>query len=137
MHTARPRIPQIRRRLSAQNETVIKSFGQAGRTFHLSQHADIDSSPVQQSPEEGPCESAISEDICGLANGKGDLIVGSPSAERANPPESASGAKLCEYGINVQACITVNYVSNSEETCLSNSSPCPLALGTAPCPNLG
>src|SRR5260370_8300870 len=68
--------------------------GLASRTVHLSQHAGINSSPVQQSPEVGPCESAISEDICGLAKGRRDLIVGSSSGGIANPPECASGAKL-------------------------------------------
>jgi PAS domain-containing protein len=66
----------------------------AGRTFDLPQHAGISSSPVHRSPEEGECASATREDICGLAKGRRDLIVGISSGRTANPPECASGAKL-------------------------------------------
>src|SRR5258707_13353314 len=45
-------------------------------------------------PEEGECESAIREDICGLAKGRRDLIVGSSSGGTLKPTERASGAKL-------------------------------------------
>jgi hypothetical protein len=38
--------------------------------------------------------SAISEDICGLARGKTDLIVGSFFDGRADPADCASAAKL-------------------------------------------
>src|SRR5580692_6921699 len=79
----------------AQTTTKFSGIsGQPSRTFHLAERADINSFPVQQSPEEGPCESAISEDICGLAKGRRDLIVGSSSGGTANPPVCASGAKL-------------------------------------------
>jgi hypothetical protein len=36
----------------------------------------------------------ISEDICGLAKGRRDLIVGSSSGGTGNPPECPCGAKL-------------------------------------------
>jgi len=39
---------------------------------------------VRQSPEEEACEFAIREDICGLAKGRRDLIVGSSSGGTAN-----------------------------------------------------
>src|SRR5258708_28699225 len=66
----------------------------AGRTFDLPQHAGISSSPVRQSPEEEACEFAIREDICGLAKGRRDLIVGSSSGGTLKPTERGSGAKL-------------------------------------------
>src|ERR1700730_12207818 len=48
----------------AQTTTKLSGIsGQPSRTFHLAERADINSFPVQQSPEEGPCESAISEDL--------------------------------------------------------------------------
>ena len=50
-------------------------------------------------PEEGECESAIREDICVLAKGRRDLIVGSSSGGTANPPGArpADGAAIAPY----------------------------------------
>src|SRR5580692_6276888 len=57
------------------------------------QHTGISSSPIQQWLEEGPCESVINGDICGLDKGRRDLIVGSSFGGTANLPECSSGAK--------------------------------------------
>ncbi len=56
-------------------------------------HTGISSSPMQRWLEEGPCESLINGDICGLDKGRRDLIVGSSFGGTANLPECASGAK--------------------------------------------
>src|SRR3984893_10961656 len=48
---------------------------------------------MQQWLEEGPCESVINGDICGLDIGRRDLIVGSSFGGTANLPECSSGAK--------------------------------------------
>jgi hypothetical protein len=49
---------------------------------------------MQQWLEDGPCESVINGDICGLDKGKRDLIVGSSCGGTAKATEHASGAKI-------------------------------------------
>jgi hypothetical protein len=67
--------------------------GVAGPVNLSSSYADISSSPVQLSPEEGSCASVNSEDICGSATDGVDVIVGSSFGGTENPAVSASVAK--------------------------------------------
>src|SRR5229473_5348417 len=65
--------------------------GPADRTFDLPRPKLLSGATVAGG---GECAFAISEDICGLAKGRRDLIVGSSSGGTAKPTERASGAKL-------------------------------------------
>jgi hypothetical protein len=52
---------------------------------------------MKQWLEDGPCESVINGDICGLDKGRRDLIVGSSFGGTAGLPECASGATVLQY----------------------------------------